>query len=56
MIHGDQDMNNPIAASQKMAEEAKAAGVETVFAVAWRDSPGSVSDVRERVLRFPRQT
>jgi predicted peptidase len=33
VIHGDQDMNNPIAASQKMAEEAKAAGVETVFAV-----------------------
>jgi len=33
VIHGDQDMNNPIAASQKMAEEAKAAGVETVYAV-----------------------
>ena len=33
VIHGDQDMNNPIAASQRMAEEAKAAGVETVYAV-----------------------
>jgi dipeptidyl aminopeptidase/acylaminoacyl peptidase len=33
VIHGDQDMNNPIAASQKMAEEAKAAGVDTVYAV-----------------------
>jgi len=32
VIHGDQDTNNPITASQKMAEAAKAAGVETVYA------------------------
>ena len=32
MIHGDQDNVNPIAASQKMADAAKAAGVETVYA------------------------
>ena len=32
VIHGDQDTNNPIEASQKMAEAAKAAGVETVYA------------------------
>jgi dienelactone hydrolase len=32
VIHGDQDNVNPIAASQKMAEAAKAAGVETVYA------------------------
>jgi threonine synthase len=38
VIHGDQDMNNPIEASQKMAEEAKAAGVDTVYATV----PGGV--------------
>ena len=32
VIHGDQDTVNSIEASQKMAEEAKAAGVETVYA------------------------
>jgi poly(3-hydroxybutyrate) depolymerase len=32
VIHGDQDTTNPMAASQKMAEAAKAAGVETVYA------------------------
>jgi predicted peptidase len=32
VIHGDQDTSNPIEASQKMAEAAKAAGVETVYA------------------------
>jgi predicted peptidase len=32
VIHGDQDTSNPIAASQKMAEAAKAAGVDTVYA------------------------
>jgi predicted peptidase len=32
VIHGDQDTVNPIANSQKMAEAAKAAGVETVYA------------------------
>jgi predicted peptidase len=32
VIHGDQDTNNPIAASQKLAEAAKTAGVETVYA------------------------
>jgi predicted peptidase len=32
VIHGDQDTANPIAASQQMAEEAKAAGVDTVYA------------------------
>jgi len=32
VIHGDQDTTNPIAASQQMAEAAKAAGVETVYA------------------------
>jgi len=32
VIHGDQDNTNPIAASQKMAEAAKAAGVETEYA------------------------
>jgi predicted peptidase len=32
VIHGDQDNVNPIAASQKMADAAKAAGVETVYA------------------------
>jgi len=32
VIHGDQDNVNPIAASQKMAEAAKAAGVETIYA------------------------
>jgi predicted peptidase len=32
VIHGDQDMVNPIANSQKMAEAAKAAGVDTVYA------------------------
>jgi len=32
VIHGDQDTVNPIAASQKMADAAKAAGVETVYA------------------------
>jgi poly(3-hydroxybutyrate) depolymerase len=32
VIHGDQDTSNPIEASQKMAEEAKAAGVQTVYA------------------------
>jgi predicted peptidase len=31
VVHGDQDTTNPIEASQKMAEAAKAAGVETVF-------------------------
>jgi len=32
VIHGDQDNVNPIAASQKMAEAAKAAGVDTTYA------------------------
>jgi predicted peptidase len=32
VVHGDQDNVNPIAASQKMADAAKAAGVETVYA------------------------
>jgi predicted peptidase len=32
VIHGDQDTVNPIEASQKMAEAATAAGVETVYA------------------------
>jgi predicted peptidase len=32
IIHGDQDTNNPIAASQKLAEVAKAAGVDTTYA------------------------
>jgi predicted peptidase len=32
VIHGDQDTANPIEASQKMAEAAKAAGVDTVYA------------------------
>ena len=32
VIHGDQDTTNPIEASQKMAEAAKAAGVESVYA------------------------
>lgn len=32
VIHGDQDTTNPIEASQKMAEAAKAAGVTTVYA------------------------
>jgi dipeptidyl aminopeptidase/acylaminoacyl peptidase len=32
VVHGDQDTVNPIAASQKMADAAKAAGVETVYA------------------------
>jgi predicted peptidase len=32
IIHGDQDTSNPIAASQKFAEAAKAAGVETAYA------------------------
>ena len=32
VIHGDQDTSNPIEASQKMAEAAKAAGVDTVYA------------------------
>jgi predicted peptidase len=32
VIHGDQDTTNPIAASQKMADAARAAGVETVYA------------------------
>jgi predicted peptidase len=32
VVHGDQDTTNPIAASQKMADAARAAGVETVFA------------------------
>ena len=32
IIHGDQDTNNPIEASQKMAAAAKAAGVDTVYA------------------------
>lgn len=32
IIHGDQDTNNPIAASQKLAEVAKAAGVATTYA------------------------
>jgi predicted peptidase len=32
VIHGDQDTVNPIAASQKMAEAAKSAGVETEYA------------------------
>lgn len=32
VIHGDQDTSNPIEASQRMAEAAKAAGVETVYA------------------------
>src|SRR5204863_4336738 len=32
VIHGDQDTVNPIAASQKMADAAKAAGVDTVYA------------------------
>ena len=31
VIHGDQDTNNPIAASQKLAEAAKAAGVSTEY-------------------------
>ena len=33
VIHGDQDNVNPIAGSQRMAEAAKAAGVETEYAV-----------------------
>ena len=49
VIHGDQDMNNPIAASQKMAEEAKAAGVETVYAVV----PGGIH--LEAFLTYARQ-
>jgi predicted peptidase len=32
VIHGDQDTSNPIAASQKMADAARAAGVDTVYA------------------------
>ena len=32
MIHGDQDTSNPIAASQKLAEVAKQAGVDTTYA------------------------
>src|SRR5262249_2741976 len=32
VIHGDQDTVNPIAASQKMADAAKAAGGETEYA------------------------
>jgi predicted peptidase len=32
VIHGDQDTTNPSEASQKMAEAAKAAGVDTVYA------------------------
>jgi predicted peptidase len=32
VIHGDQDTSNPIAASQKLAEAAKTAGVETAYA------------------------
>ena len=32
VIHGDQDTTNPIEASQKMANAAKAAGVDTVYA------------------------
>ncbi|HKH73111.1 MAG TPA: alpha/beta hydrolase-fold protein [Vicinamibacterales bacterium] len=32
VIHGDQDTTNPIEASKKMAEAAKAAGVNTVYA------------------------
>ncbi len=32
VIHGDQDNVNPIAASQKMAEAARAAGVDTTYA------------------------
>ncbi len=32
VIHGDQDTVNPIEASQKMAEAAKGAGVDTVYA------------------------
>jgi predicted peptidase len=31
VLHGDQDTSNPIAASQAMADAAKAAGVETVY-------------------------
>ena len=32
VIHGDQDTTNPIAASQQMADAAKAAGVDTTYA------------------------
>jgi predicted peptidase len=32
VIHGDEDTSNPIEASMRMAEAAKAAGVETVYA------------------------
>jgi dipeptidyl aminopeptidase/acylaminoacyl peptidase len=32
VIHGDQDTTNPIEASKKMADAAKAAGVTTVYA------------------------
>ncbi len=32
VIHGDQDTSNPIAASQKLAETAKQAGVDTTYA------------------------
>jgi predicted peptidase len=32
VIHGDQDTTNPLAASQKMADAAKAAGVNTIYA------------------------
>jgi predicted peptidase len=32
VIHGDQDTVNPIAASQKMAADAKATGIDTVYA------------------------
>jgi poly(3-hydroxybutyrate) depolymerase len=38
VIHGDQDTSNPIEASQAMAAEAKAAGVETAYATV----PGGV--------------
>ena len=32
VIHGDQDTVNPIAASQRMAEAARAAGVNATYA------------------------
>jgi predicted peptidase len=32
VIHGDQDTSNPIEASKKMADAARAAGIDTVFA------------------------
>jgi predicted peptidase len=61
VIHGDQDTSNPIAASQKFAETAKAAGVSTEYATvpggthleAYLNYAASIFDFLEKHRKSP---